>query len=168
MQIRKSMRAVSGFATCFSWLAAVLMLFQVSLDIIGKFLFSMPVSGTAELVASYYMIALVFMALPLMENRGDAIAVDLLYDRFGPRLKMVSRIIALTLTLAFYLVFAWSTLEAAMKAMAVREVILGSREFEVWPSRFFLPAGCLLAAVVVVLQQFKPSTSAMEASDGSR
>lgn len=147
---------IAGFATCFSWLAAVLMLVQVSLDIIGKFVLGMPVPGTAEVVASYYMIALVFMALPLMEKRGDAIVVDLLYEQFGPRLKAASRLFALILTLAFYLVFAWATFEAAMKSMAVREVILGSAEFQVWPSRFFLPAGCLLAAIVLVMRQFTP------------
>ena len=47
------MNALVGAATCFSWLAAILMLLQVSLDIIGKFLFGMPVAGTAEVVASY-------------------------------------------------------------------------------------------------------------------
>lgn len=162
------MNAISGLAAVFSWLAAVLMLFQVSLDIVGKLVVGMPVPGTAEIVASYYMIALVFMALPLMEKRGDAIAVDLLYDRFGPRLKAASRVVALIFTLVFYLAFAWITLEAAMKSMAVREVVLGSREFQIWPSRFFLPAGCLLAAVVVVLRQIETRFGTVEARDGSR
>ncbi len=163
------MNALVGAATCFSWLAAILMLLQVSLDIIGKFLFGMPVAGTAEVVASYYMIILVFMAFPLVEKRGDTIAVDVLYERFGPRLKLASRIVALLMTLAFYLVFAWSTFEAAMKSMAVREVVLGSREFQVWPSRFFLPAGCLLAAIVVILRQVEAlSGTRKEAPDGPR
>lgn len=156
MRPESAAKVIAGFATCFSWLAAVLMLLQVSLDIIGKFVLGMPVPGTAEVVASYYMIALVFMALPLMEKRDDAIAVDLLYEQFGPRLKAASRFVATIFTLAFYLVFAWATFEAAMKSMAVREVILGSIEFQVWPSRFFLPAGCVLAAVVVMLRQFVP------------
>ncbi|WP_109466927.1 TRAP transporter small permease subunit [Albibacillus kandeliae] len=150
------MSFIAGAATCFSWLAAVLMLFQVSLDILGKFLFGTPVPGTAEVVASYYMIALVFMALPLIEKRQDAIVVDLLYERFGPRLQRVCRIAALVFTLVFYLAFAWITFGIAMKSMAIREVIIGSREFLVWPSRFFLPAGCVLAAVVVILRQFVP------------
>ncbi|MAY61095.1 MAG: hypothetical protein CML29_02705 [Rhizobiales bacterium] len=161
------MNLISVLATGFSWLAAVLMLFQVSLDILGKFLFGMPVAGTAEIVASYYMIALVFMALPLMEKRDDAIVVDLLYNAFGPRLKFTCRVIALVFTLAFYLVFAWITLEAAMKSMAVREVVLGSREFQIWPSRFFLPAGCVLAAVVVLLRQIDTRLGTVGATDGS-
>ena len=115
------------------------------------------------------MIILVFMAFPLVEKRGDTIAVDVLYERFGPRLKLASRIVALLMTLAFYLVFAWSTFEAAMKSMAVREVVLGSREFQVWPSRFFLPAGCLLAAIVVILRQVEAlSGTRKEAPDGPR
>ena len=121
------MSFIAGAATCFSWLAAVLMLFQVSLDILGKFLFGTPVPGTAEVVASYYMIALVFMALPLIEKRQDAIVVDLLYERFGPRLQRVCRIAALVFTLVFYLAFAWITFGIAMKSMAIREVIIGSR-----------------------------------------
>lgn len=162
------MNAISTSAAVFSWAAAVLMLFQVSLDILGKFLFSMPVPGTAEVVASYYMIALVFMALPLVERRGDAIAVDLLYDRFGPRLKLACRVMALLFTLAFYIGFAWTTWETAMKSMAIREVILGAREFQVWPSRFFLPIGCLLAAVVVVLKQLEAILELHEVPNGTR
>ena len=152
----------------FSWLAAVLMLIQVSLDIIGKFVLKMPVPGTAELVASYYMIALVFMALPLIEKRNDTIVVDLLYDAFGPRLQFLCRLLALIFTLAFYIVFAWATFEAALKSMAVREVVLGSREFQVWPSRFFLPAGCALAALVVLLREIKIFAEKKETHYGSR
>ena len=162
------MITIAGAAAVFSWLGAVLMLFQVSLDILGKFLFSTPVPGTAEVVASYYMIALVFMALPLVEQRGEAIAVDLLYDRFGPRAQMACRIVALLFTLAFYIVFAWTTWEAAMKSMAVREVILGAREFQVWPSRFFLPAGCALAALVVLLRQLDAIRTVKEPAHGPR
>ena len=162
------MTIIAGITTCFSWLAAVLMLFQVSLDILGKFLLGKPVPGTAEVVASYYMIALVFMAMPLVEKRGDSIAVDLVYDRLGRWPKLASRVIALIFTLAFYLVFAWTTLEAALKAMAVREIILGSLVFEVWPARFFLPAGCVLAAVVVVLREIQTGLGAREVAHGPR
>lgn len=161
------MNTISGAAAAFSWLAAVLMLGQVSLDILGKFLLGMPVAGTAEVVASYYMIILVFMALPLVERRDEGIAVDLLYNRFGPRLKVVSRTVALAITLTFYLAFAWMTLEAALKSYAIREVVLGAREFQIWPSRFFLPAGCILAAIVVVLREID-SFRSREAAYGSR
>ena len=44
---------ITGAATALSWAAAVLMLLHVSLDIIGKALFSAPVPGTAEVVDSY-------------------------------------------------------------------------------------------------------------------
>lgn len=162
------MNKLVGITTMFSWLAAVLMLIQVSLDIVGKFVLKMPVPGTAELVASYYMIALVFMALPLIEKRNESIVVDLFYNAFGPRLQFLCRLVALIFTLAFYIVFAWATLEAAMKSMAVREVVLGSREFQVWPSRFFLPAGCALAALVVLLREISIFTEKNETVYGSR
>lgn len=162
------MRKIAGAAAAFSWLAAFLMLAQVSVDILGKFLFGMPVAGTAEVVAAYYMIILVFMAFPLVEQRNEAIAVDLLYDRFGPRLKLVSRVTALVITLAFYLAFAWMTLEAALKSYQIREVVLGAREFQIWPSRFFLPIGCLLAGIVVILREFVAFREKSEVAYGSR
>lgn len=162
------MKMLAGAATAFSWLAAVLMLAQVSLDILGKFLLGMPVAGTAEVVASYYMIILVFMAFPLVERRGEAIAVDLLYDRFGPRLQAISRVVSLAVTLTFYLAFSWMTLEAALKSFAIREVVLGAREFQIWPSRFFLPAGCLLAALVVILREIDAMRGNEEIAHGPR
>lgn len=162
------MNTLAGAASVFSWLAAVLMLAQVSLDILGKFLLGMPVAGTAEVVASYYMIILVFMAFPLVECRNEAIAVDLLYNRFGPRLKAVSRVVALVITLVFYLAFAWMTLEAALKSYAIREVVIGAREFLIWPSRFFLPASCLLVAVVVVLREVDAFRDRREVAHGPR
>ena len=155
---------ITGAATALSWAAAVLMLLHVSLDIIGKALFSAPVPGTAEVVDSYYIIILVFMAFPLVEARDEVIAVDLLARRAPPLLQRAFRLLALALTLTFYLAFAWITFRAAMKSMAVREMIIGTLAFPVWPSRFFLPAGCVLAAAVVVLRQIQPR----EASDGSR
>jgi TRAP-type C4-dicarboxylate transport system permease small subunit len=133
-------------------LALALMMLHVTADVIGKYLFNAPVPGTAEIVASYYMVAAVFLPLAWVEVRGGSIVVELLYDIAPKSLQHVMAGLGAILSTLFYGILAWLSWAPAMHAYEIGEVVEGTWRVTVWPTKFLLPAGLALACIITALQ----------------
>lgn len=135
-------------------LSLVLMLVHVALDVGGKYLFNAPLPGTAEVVASYYMIAVVFLPLAYIEVHNRPILVELFYDRFGPHLQAGCDVIATLCSIAFYFFLAKESWVIALKSMEIREIVEGTWKVVVWPSRFIIPVGLAIACLALLLRLY--------------
>src|SRR5699024_11037366 len=87
-------------------LVLVLMVVHVTLDVLGKYFFNAPLPGTAEIVASYYMIAAVFLPLAYIEVVNRPIMVEILYERLGLTSRWLCWVIATICSILFYLFLA--------------------------------------------------------------
>lgn len=96
-------------------LALLLMMLHVLADVVGRQVFASPAPATTEVVAYYYMIAVVFLPLPFLELRGRSIAVDLFYGMFPRWMKRVAIVIACVAGIAF-----WGTL--AVKSLFIGDI----------------------------------------------
>lgn len=65
-----------------SGVALVAILFLTVADIMGRSLFSRPVSGTVEMTGMI-LVVVVFLAVAHSEDMGDHITIDLIYERVG-------------------------------------------------------------------------------------
>ena len=135
--------------------ALMLMMVQVTADVIGKFVFNSPIPVTLEMVANYYMVAVVFLPLAAVERMEGNIHVELIYARLPRTAKRVLDVVS-------YMLFVWliwlmtaGTWKVAIKKFNVGEFIMGSYSVIIWPTRFLVPIGCglLLALLVVKLVQ---------------
>ena len=128
------------------------MMLHVCADVIMKYFFNSPVPGTAETVAYYYMVAAVFLPLPLVELGNKSIAVDLFWNRFQAWLQRSTAFIAYGAQAIFFIILALQTGEDAMKSLTRNELVEGIIPIVIWPGRFFLPAAFWLATLVSVLR----------------
>lgn len=128
-------------------LSLVLMMLHVTLDVVLKYFFKLPIPGTAEVVSAYYMIGAVFLPLAYIEVHNRPIVVELLYDRLPIAFRHSLDILATLLSAAFYVFLAWQSAKIAFAAMESREYIDGIWRVVVWPSRFLIPLGLLAACV---------------------
>lgn len=135
-------------------LAVALMMFHIVADVLGKYFLHAPVPGTAEVVANYYMIAIVFLSLAWVEARGSAITVDLVYDAVGLRAKRIMRKLGEIGTLGFYIGLGWFSWDVAMRAYRTNESVDGLWRVIVWPAKFILPAGLALACLILIVRIF--------------
>lgn len=129
-----------------------LMMVHVSADVFMKYVMNDPIPGTAEVVAYYYMVAAVFLPLPLVELGNKAISVDLFWNMFPNVLQRTTVFIGYGAQLAFFVILARQTGEDAMAAYAKNELVEGIVPLIVWPGRFFLPAAFWLASGVSALR----------------
>lgn len=143
--------------TALAWLAGLavaLMMFHVMADVTAKYVLHYPVPSTAEVVANYYMIAVVFLSLAWVEAKGSAISVDLVYDAVRPRGQRIMRKLGEVGTLLFYLGLGWFSWGVAMRAWKTNETVDGLWRVTVWPAKFMLPIGIAVACMVLILRIF--------------
>lgn len=133
-------------------LALLLMMLHVTADVIGKYVFNAPIPGTAEVVASYYMVSAVFLPLAWVEIIEGSITVELIYDLLGRRARTLALLVATTLSALFYGGLAWLSWSPATQAWRIGEIVEGTWRVVIWPTKFLLPVGLALACLVMVLR----------------
>lgn len=144
--------ALASALAYFAGLSLILMMIHVTLDVVFKYFFKLPIPGTAEVVAAYYMIGTVFLPLAYIEVHNRPIVVELFYDRLPATLRPPLDILATALSIAFYAFLMWQSTKIALSALESGEYIDGLWKVVVWPSRFLIPLGLLAACAALVLR----------------
>lgn len=152
------LRLLPEHLTTLAALLTLVMMLHVSLDVVLKYLFRVPVPATVEVVSYYYMVAAVFLPIAWSEKIGAGITVDLFMMRAPGWLQFAAAILALVLGIAIYAGLAVNTFQQALRALAHREVVMGPISLPVWPSRFLLPLGFGLAALICAGQLWRLAT----------
>lgn len=141
-----------------TWLAALfvlLMALHMAADVVAKYVFNVPIDGTTEIVSFYYMIGIVFLPIGRVETREQQIAVDILYDFMGPRIRRAMRAFASLLGLAFFVILLIQTSKDALRAFSVGELAMGEAAIAIWPARVMLPLGFACGALAILLRLFR-------------
>jgi TRAP-type C4-dicarboxylate transport system permease small subunit len=137
------------------WLATALvaaMLIHIVLDVALKYLFNKPLPMTVEMVAHYYMVAVVFLPMPLVELRNAGVSVDLFYRMFGQHARRSIMLLAYLGQIAFFGILAYQSSLDALEAMQARRFVYLDFRLDTWPAAFMLPAGFALATLVSMLR----------------
>lgn len=130
----------------------LLMMVNVTADVTLKLLFNAPLHGTSELVGNYYMIGAVFLTIPLVELENRQIYVDLFFNMMARPLQIGSLILVYLLQLGFYGALGYESLLDAIEATQKREIVEGYYKMIIWPARYMLPIGFLLALAISALR----------------
>ncbi len=166
-------KLIRGGARLLSYVAALclfLMMTQIVLDVVMKYVFNAPIEGNLEVVSFYYMVAVVFLPLAMVELRHEHINVDLFYQMAPHGVQKYLYAFSSLLTSTFFAVLTYQTFIDAVKSTVAGEVMMGTNLVSIWPSRWALPIGmgmvCLATlhhAVRAVLErQFDPRPSSPE------
>lgn len=126
----------------------VLMMVNITLDVLGTGLFGMGVPATLEFVTYYYMTMAVFLPLAAVELKREYLVVDLFMDRAPAWLRRWSEIGRTLATAAVFSFLAWLTALGALKSYRTGELVLSAQTVHIWPARFVLPAAFAAAALI--------------------
>ena len=124
------------------------MMVHVTADVVLKYTVKMPIQGTLEISAYYYMVSIVVLPMALIELTRQSIAVDLFYQMMGPRLQVVVTGIVLLVSTIGYCGLAAATFPDALLSLEKREIVMGTINIYIWPSRFIMPAALFMAGLV--------------------
>ncbi len=130
----------------------LLMMTQVTLDVLLRWLFRMPIQGTLEMVANYYMVALIFLPLGLVTYSRDHIVVELFTRGMGPRTLAGLTCFGNVLAFLYSVGLTGFGLMEAIDMTVIRETwSAGMGDIIIWPSRWFVPLGCVVMAAYFLL-----------------
>lgn len=150
--MEKALRRVCHFLMLLGGAGVVLMMLNVTIDVVLKAVWNTPIQGTIEISSYYYMIAIVMLPMALVELDDEHVVVDLVYNRLPDWLQRICLVLACAATMAILAVMTWRTGQDAIRAFRVGEVVMGSREVIVWPARVLLPLGFGLSMVAAGLR----------------
>ncbi|MCC6001947.1 MAG: TRAP transporter small permease [Pararhodobacter sp.] len=150
--------AIDRMSFVLSWAGAIgtaiallAMMLHISADALSRWLFNNPFPGTLEIVSYYYMVAVVFLPLAMVQRMREHIRVDILAQVYGKRTLRVLDAIAGTMVTGFAVAFAWASVETALRQTrrgAWRDVTFF--DLEIWQSYWFMVAGGVFLAVAAL------------------
>lgn len=154
------------------WLSAVVglvMMLHIAADVTGRVLFNSPLDGTIEIVSGYYMVAVTFLPLAYVTRYEGHIIVELFTRKLPqPRLMRLDATVNV-LTLVYMSAFTWMTAKAAVQQTEVGELWESASSFiPIWPSRWFLPLGCLMMSVHLLVRIVRDFRGAGRTGRGGR
>lgn len=144
-----------------------LMMLHVTADVAGKYLLSIPVAATYEAVEVYYMVALVYLPFTYIARGEGHIFVELFTRNLSDRGRFALDGSVGILTLIWVCLLAWYAGEEAVTTTLDGELRETAEGFLlVWPSRWFIPLGCGVMALAVVLKIAGDFRNAIGGKDG--
>lgn len=148
---------LANILALFAGIVIVMMMLHVTADVTGRLFFNRPLDGTLEIVAGYYMVAVIFFPLAYVVQNDGHIEVDLFTRRMPQRYRLALHVFASILGLIFVAFFIWRALDGALHAYGISEVReTAEGVIAIWPSRFYLPIG-LAAMWLYILYQLAVS-----------
>lgn len=148
--IEKSVLFLSRALAIVAGVCLILMMVHVVSDVVAKYLFNDPIEGTLEIVAAYYMVAVVFLPFSIAELRREHIYVDMFVRHLALKLRIAVYVFTSLLTAGFYGLLAYETGGEAVHAYKINEVMMGTSFVVVWPGRWFLPISFGAVALAIV------------------
>jgi len=119
----------------------VIMLVLVVCDVLSRAVFNVAVPGIDTIVASYLMVAAIFLPLAMLQILEENIAVDVFREMVPPVVQKLFDIVGHLLTLVFYGLLAWLYAKVALESYEIREFVTGTWDVPIWPARIIMPLG---------------------------
>ena len=118
------------------------MITHVTLDVLSRYLLNHPLAGTAEVVANYYMVAIVFLPIAALELRDRHFSADVFPDLASSRTRRGLAILACLLSAGITAILAWRSWLIAVEKTADAEFLQAAQSLlPIWPARWFLVVG---------------------------
>ena len=129
-----------------AFLISFILMALVSLNIILRYVFSSPLSGTLEMT-ELLMVPMVFMPLAFAQKSGGHIRADILYIRIPYPYKKPLDIVINVIGFLVCVLFVWQTSKDAFAAYQIRDITAGHVRIITWPFRVTIPIGFLALAI---------------------
>lgn len=151
----KFLDRITASFTLLAGAAIILMLLQICVDVFCKYFFNMPLLWTMDVVASYMMVAIVFLPLAQVEKENSHIRVELFIQILGDKGRRIVCIFSSVVTSTYIAALAWQTWLDAVEKYEIGEYVMGEAQVTIWPGRFFVPFGCGLLVLLLLYKLWR-------------
>lgn len=146
--------AVSTFAT----------MLLVGVNVLGRYLFNAPLTGTLEFTESL-LVLIIFFSLALTQYDGGHIRVTLLTRRLSVASQRALTVFAMLCGAIFFAWCAYAAWRFAYESWTVNEYEWGTVAFPLYPVKFVVFGGIVLLAIQFLLDAIAETIMPIAADD---
>ena len=166
--IEKTLDWLGWILLVFGGILMVLMMLQITLSVLGRYLITQPIPGTIEVVSTYYMVGVVFFPLAYVQRNREHIVVELFTQNLSPRALAGLEGAVYILSSIYTGMIAWRGFLSAYKSYDFGEVWTTAYfDLITWPTYWFVPFGFALMTAYLLLHATK-DLSMMWRNDGHK
>jgi TRAP-type C4-dicarboxylate transport system permease small subunit len=136
--------------TGISGLCFVAMMFLGTADVIGRYVFNSPITGTYE-ISQVLMAGVVLLGWAYTMKTGGHVRVELLICRLPSRPRAIIDFVMMLLSLAIFIMIMWRSTLLALQYMEEHRV-LQTLNIPVYPFFFLVPVGAFFLCLEIIIQ----------------
>ncbi|MGF7160992.1 TRAP-type C4-dicarboxylate transport system permease small subunit [Rhodoligotrophos appendicifer] len=123
--VERVSEAISGFVVL-----AIMVI--VAIDVVMRYAFNAPLSWSFDVISIYLMAAAFFLSASDTLRRGHHVAVDIAYEHFSPRLKILSKLVGWIMSAVVFGLMAALAARSALSRWETADVIAGAIAWPTW------------------------------------
>lgn len=151
--LKRILDVATNITAIIAGLCITVMMAHITIDVIMRAFFNLPLTGTITFVANYYMVFLVCLPLAFVERFDGHISVEVMTNRFPDRIKHHLYGWTYPVTAIVFAVTAYATwLEASSKFAIKTFMIEKDMAIPIWFGYFALPVGYALLSIFLVMK----------------
>jgi len=147
-----------------SSIATFVMMLLVVANVLGRYLFNRPLTGTLEFTESLLVI-IIFLSVALTQYDGGHIRVNLLTRRLPKRVARGLTVVAMLAGCAFFTWCAYAAWLFAAQSYSFNEQEWGEVVFPLWPMKFVVFVGIAMLALQFLLDAIAETMMPIAADD---
>ena len=148
MDIELISKKLGWFSSKLAYMGALALFVMMSLttvDVVGRYVFSRPITGVFE-VTEYLVLILIFSFIGYTQSKKGHVAVDILLPLLPPKLKKLTAVANHLVCLALMGLITWMGVEKALELRVVGEAS-PNLHIPAYPFVFYLVLGCLVMCI---------------------
>lgn len=150
-RLRRALDLVDGALVGIGSLMLFTLMCVVVADVSMRYLFNAPLQWSYEVVSSYLMPGLFFLAVSHTLRAHSHVAVDILHNYVGPRTRYIFESVSSGLAAPAFAIAAWMSAAVTWKDFQAEAVSSSGLAVPTWTVSIFLPVGFGLLSVRLFL-----------------
>jgi TRAP-type C4-dicarboxylate transport system permease small subunit len=134
----------------FGLILVMVIMFMITIDVIGRFFFNKPLWGVLE-ISEFLLAGAVLLGLAYTEFLDGHVRVELIYDRLSPNWQNRMRMFYNLVGLVFYSLITWESGRLAIEALT-DNLTSDVLKIPAWPFRAFVPIGAFLTVLILIVK----------------
>jgi len=156
------------WSTHLAVLSIFIMMVLTTADAIGRYLFSLPITGAYEITEKYLMLIAVYLGASYTYRGGSTIRITLLVDRLPRGVKMFLNIFSQVFSICYGFLLVVPAVQSVIRVYD-QKITLSSPQLPLWVPYTAIPIGLFLMSLFMLrdLPRVRSGGSALFREGGS-
>lgn len=127
------------------------MMFLVSADVVGRYIFNRPLPAVFEINSDFLMVLVVFFPMAYVHQRKEHVFITLFTDPMPAKVRAVLETVSVLIGFVSYALIGIYSMQRAIIATRVLEYTSGVIDVPIWLAKWIVPIGSFAFCIELFL-----------------